>query len=120
MQRPTTMSSECSDPMPKITYITHAGTENSVDVAVGMSVMRGAVANGLPGIDADCGGSCACGTCHVYVDAAWANKLPAPGQAELDMLEFVSARQDNSRLSCQIDVTAALDGLMVTTPETQG
>jgi 2Fe-2S ferredoxin len=106
--------------MPKITYITHEGTENTVDVAVGMSVMRGAVANGLPGIDADCGGSCACGTCHVYVGPAWAAKLPAPDQAELDMLEFVSARQDNSRLSCQIDVTAALDGLVVTTPETQG
>ncbi len=106
--------------MPKITYISNDGEEHTVETSVGMTVMRTAIAQGVPGIDADCGGSCACGTCHVYVDAAWADKLPAPGQAELDMLEFVSARQDNSRLSCQIDVTAALDGLMVTTPETQG
>jgi 2Fe-2S ferredoxin len=106
--------------MPNITYVTHDGDRKTWEVAVGMSVMRGAVANGVPGIDADCGGSCACGTCHVYVDPAWVEKLVAPAAMELDMLEFVGERQPNSRLSCQIDVTAALDGLVVTTPASQG
>jgi 2Fe-2S ferredoxin len=106
--------------MPRITYITHSGVENTVDVSIGMSVMRGAVARGLPGIDADCGGACACATCHVYVDPAWLDRLKAPEQMEEDMLDFVADRQPTSRLSCQIDVTDALDGLIVRTPETQG
>jgi 2Fe-2S ferredoxin len=106
--------------MPKITYISHQGNQTTVDVAIGMSVMRGAVANGVAGIDADCGGACACGTCHVYVDPAWADRLPAPAQMEQDMLDFVAAKQPTSRLSCQLEVTAALDGLVVTTPMSQG
>ena len=105
--------------MPKITYITHAGRQQVVDTSIGMTVMRAAVANGVDGIDADCGGACACATCHVYVDAAWFDRLPAPQGAEADMLDFVQNRQPNSRLSCQIEVTESLDGLIVTTPESQ-
>jgi 2Fe-2S ferredoxin len=105
--------------MPKITYVTQAGQQTTLDVSVGMSVMRAAVANAVPGIDADCGGSCACATCHVYVDAAWVDRVPAPEGAEKDMLDFVLDRQPNSRLSCQIEVTEALDGLVVTTPVSQ-
>jgi 2Fe-2S ferredoxin len=105
--------------MPKITYITHDGDQKTIDVSVGMTVMRAAVAQGVPGIDADCGGACACATCHVYVDAAWFDRLPAPQAAEADMLDFVQDRQPHSRLSCQIEVTDATDGLIVTTPATQ-
>jgi 2Fe-2S ferredoxin len=105
--------------MPKITYVTQAGQQTTLDVSVGMSVMRAAVANAVPGIDADCGGSCACATCHVYVDPAWVDRVPAPEGAEKDMLDFVLDRQPNSRLSCQIEVTEALDGLVVTTPVSQ-
>ena len=105
--------------MPKITYTTHDGAKNTVDVSVGMTVMRAAIANGIPGIDADCGGACACATCHVYVDQAWFDRLPAPASAEADMLDFVLDRQPNSRLSCQIEVTESLDGLAVTTPPSQ-
>ena len=105
--------------MPKITYISHSGAQQTVDTSVGMTVMRAAVANGVDGIDADCGGACACATCHVYVDQAWFDKIPAPGATESDMLDFVQDRQPNSRLSCQIEVTAALDGLVVTTPASQ-
>lgn len=105
--------------MPKITYISHAGAESTVDASVGMSVMRTAIANNVPGIDADCGGSCACATCHVYVDPAWIDKLKPPASAEADMLDFVIDRQPNSRLSCQIDITPELDGLVVRTPVSQ-
>ncbi len=105
--------------MPKITYITHTGEETTVDASIGMSVMRAAIANAVPGIDADCGGACACATCHVYVDPAWFDRLPAPASAEADMLDFVMERQATSRLSCQLDVTAELDGLRVTTPASQ-
>jgi 2Fe-2S ferredoxin len=105
--------------MPKITYISHSGEENTVEASVGMTVMRTAVANGVPGIDADCGGSCACATCHVYVDPAWFDRVPAAAAAETDMLDFVIDRQPTSRLSCQIEVTPALDGLVVRTPATQ-
>ena len=105
--------------MPKITYITHDGAQKSVETSVGMTVMRAAIANGVDGIDADCGGACACATCHVYVDPAWFDRLQAADGAEADMLDFVQDRQPNSRLSCQIEVTAALDGLIVTTPATQ-
>ena len=106
--------------MPHITYATHDGEEKTIDVAVGMTVMRAAIAQGIPGIDADCGGACACATCHVYVDADWVGRLPAPAGAEADMLDFVLNRQPNSRLSCQLEVTDALDGLKVTTPASQG
>jgi 2Fe-2S ferredoxin len=105
--------------MPKITYITHDGAQTTVDTSVGMSVMRAAIANAVDGIDADCGGACACATCHVYVDPAWFDRLPAPQSAEADMLDFVMDRQPNSRLSCQIEVTDAMDGLIVTTPASQ-
>ena len=107
--------------MPKITYIEHNGTPHVVEVPVGLSVMRGAVDNNVPGIDADCGGECACATCHVYVDAAWLNKtgLPVPGSQEDSMLSFAAVTQPDSRLSCQIPVSEALDGLVVRMPEGQ-
>jgi 2Fe-2S ferredoxin len=106
--------------MPKITYISHAGTPTTLDVASGMSVMRAAVMNAVPGIDAECGGSCACATCHVIVDPAWTDRLPAPSTMELDTLDLVSDPQPNSRLSCQLTLTDALDGLVVHTPLRQG
>jgi 2Fe-2S ferredoxin len=105
--------------MPKITYISNAGEEHTIDVSVGMTVMRAAIANNIPGIDADCGGSCACATCHVYVDPAWADKVKPADATEADMLDFVLDRQPNSRLSCQLEVTPALDGLVVRTPASQ-
>ena len=107
--------------MPKITYIEHGGREHRVEVASGLSVMRGAVDNNIPGIDADCGGECACATCHVYVDDAWlaATGLPQPGSQEASMLSFAALAEPNSRLSCQIEVTEALDGLVVRLPEGQ-
>jgi 2Fe-2S ferredoxin len=107
--------------MPVITYIEHGGREHRVEVPSGLSVMRGAVDNGIPGIDADCGGECACATCHVYVDEAWlaATGTPVPGSQEASMLNFAAITQDNSRLSCQIKVSEALDGLIVRLPEGQ-
>ncbi|MEL6482034.1 MAG: 2Fe-2S iron-sulfur cluster-binding protein [Pseudomonadota bacterium] len=105
--------------MPKITYIEHNGTEHVVDVAEGLTVMEGAVTNNIPGIDADCGGACACSTCHVYVDTAWTDKLPAKEDMEVDMLDFAYEPKDNSRLTCQLKVTPALDGLVVRMPEKQ-
>ncbi len=105
--------------MPKITYIEHDGTEHVVEVPVGLSVMEGAVKNAIPGIDADCGGACACSTCHVYVDPAWLDKLPKREPMEEDMLDFAYQPQDNSRLTCQLKVTEALDGLVVRMPEKQ-
>ena len=107
-------------PMPKITYMSQDGRSVSVEAAVGMSVMRAAVINDVAGIDADCGGACACATCHVIVDADWAGRLPAPAQMELDTMEMVSEAQPGSRLSCQVIMTAALDGLVVRTPARQG
>ena len=105
--------------MPKITYIEQSGKERTVEVPVGWSVMEGAVKNRVPGIDADCGGACACATCHVYVDAAWLAKLPPRQEMEEQMLDFAQDVKPNSRLSCQIKVSAALDGLRVQTPRTQ-
>jgi 2Fe-2S ferredoxin len=105
--------------MPTITYIEHDGTAHPVEVPVGRSVMQGAVDNNVPGIDADCGGECACATCHVYVDPAWQKKLPAKEEMELSMLDFALDVKPNSRLSCQIKVTAELDGLVVRTPKSQ-
>lgn len=107
--------------MPKITFIEHNGTPHTVHAAVGKSVMQAAVENNVPGIDADCGGECACATCHVYVDAAWLPivGLPEPGSQEASMLSFAAVTQPDSRLSCQIKVTEALDGLVVRTPEGQ-
>ncbi|MEL7139176.1 MAG: 2Fe-2S iron-sulfur cluster-binding protein [Pseudomonadota bacterium] len=105
--------------MPKITFIEHNGTEHVVDVAEGLTLMEGAVTNNVPGIDADCGGACACSTCHVYVDAAWTDKLPEKEDMEVDMLDFAYEPDDTSRLTCQIKVTQALEGLVVRMPERQ-
>ena len=107
--------------MPIIAYIEYGGREHRAEVPLGRSVMRGAIDNNIPGIDADCGGECACATCHVYVDDAWlaATGLPVPGSQEASMLSFAALAQPNSRLSCQITVTEALDGLIVRLPEGQ-
>jgi len=106
--------------MPKITFIDSAGTERTVEAQSGSTVMEAAIRNGVPGIDAECGGACACATCHVYVDEAWVAATGEPGPMEEDMLDFASDVQPNSRLSCQIKVSDALDGLVVRTPEHQG
>ncbi|HSF94562.1 MAG TPA: 2Fe-2S iron-sulfur cluster-binding protein [Thermohalobaculum sp.] len=105
--------------MPKITYIEHNGAQHTVDVPVGLSVMEGAVNNNIPGIDADCGGACACSTCHVYVDPAWVDKLPARDDMEEDMLDFAFEPNERSRLTCQVKVTPELEGLVVQMPEKQ-
>ncbi len=105
--------------MPKITYIEHNGTEHTVDVPVGLTVMEGAVNNNIPGIDADCGGACACSTCHVYVNPDWIGKLPTREDMEEDMLDFAYEPNERSRLTCQIPVTPELDGLVVRMPEKQ-
>ena len=105
--------------MPKITYIEHNGESHEIEVANGLSVMEGAVQNNIPGIDADCGGSCACATCHVYVDEKWFIKLPKKDSAEEDMLDMAFEPKKNSRLSCQIMVADQLDGLVVNLPVKQ-
>jgi len=105
--------------MAKITYIEHDGTEHVVDVKAGLSVMEGAVKNNIPGIDADCGGACACATCHVYVDPAWRELTGKPSAMEESMLDFAENVEENSRLSCQIQVSDALEGLIVRMPESQ-
>jgi 2Fe-2S ferredoxin len=105
--------------MAKITYIQFDGTETAVEIKPGLSVMEGAIKNNIPGIDADCGGACACATCHVYVDEAWRDKTGEPSAMEESMLDFADEVQPNSRLSCQIRVTDALDGLVVRLPENQ-
>ncbi len=105
--------------MSKITYIEHNGTAHTIEVRNGLSVMEGAVKNNIPGIDADCGGACACATCHVYVDAAWTEKTGKASSMEESMLDFAADVEPNSRLSCQIKVTDALDGLIVRMPENQ-
>ncbi len=106
--------------MAKITFIDSAGTERTVEAQSGSTVMEAAIRNGVPGIDAECGGACACATCHVYVDEAWTAKTGEPGPMEEDMLDFASDVQPTSRLSCQIKITDALDGLVVRTPAHQG
>ena len=105
--------------MAKITYIEHDGGEHTLEVKPGLSVMEGAVKNNVPGIDADCGGACACATCHVYVDPAWTAKTGEKSSMVESMLDFAEAVEDNSRLSCQIKVTDTLDGLIVRMPESQ-
>ena len=105
--------------MAKITYITHAGETYEVTAANGSSVMENAVRNMVPGIEAECGGACACATCHVYVDEAWRGKVGKPGPMEEDMLDFAYDVQPGSRLSCQIKVRDDLDGLVVRVPERQ-
>lgn len=106
--------------MAKITYIEHNGTRHEVDVAPGLTVMEGARDNGVPGIEADCGGACACSTCHVYVASDWVERLPPKGDMEGDMLDFAwNPDPVTSRLTCQIPVSDALDGLEVMLPEKQ-
>lgn len=107
--------------MAQVTLIAPDGTTTTTfDVPAGHSVMQHAVANGLSGIVGECGGSAMCATCHVYVDAAWADKLPAPLATELEMLECTAAeRRPESRLSCQIKVAGPLDGLVLRLPERQ-
>ena len=105
--------------MAKITYIEHNGAEHVIDVKSGLSVMEGAVKNNIPGIDADCGGACACATCHVYVDAAWQDKTGEKSAMEESMLDFAENVEPSSRLSCQIQVRDARDGLVVRMPESQ-
>jgi 2Fe-2S ferredoxin len=105
--------------MAKITFIDAAGTARTVDAEEGSTVMETAIKNGIPGIEAECGGACACATCHVYVDEPWRAKVGEPSAMEADMLDFGYDVRENSRLSCQIKVTAGLDGLVVHTPERQ-
>jgi 2Fe-2S ferredoxin len=105
--------------MAKITYIEHNGTQHVIDVKSGLSVMEGAIKNNIPGIDADCGGACACATCHVYVQDQWLTKTGEKSAMEESMLDFAENVEPNSRLSCQIKVSDALDGLVVTMPESQ-
>ena len=106
--------------MPKITFIDHAGMSREIDAKAGASLMETAVQNAVPGIDADCGGACACATCHVFVEAPWMEKVGHPEDMEKSMLDFADGVQPNSRLSCQILVTNELDGLVVRTPASQG
>jgi len=105
--------------MPKITYIEHNGKSHTLEVANGLTVMEGAVQNNIPGIDADCGGSCACATCHVYVDEKWINKLANKESAEEDMLDMAFEPKKFSRLSSQLTVSDVLDGLVVKMPSKQ-
>ena len=105
--------------MAKITYIEYDGKSHTIEVANGLSVMEGAVQNNIPGIDADCGGSMACATCHVYVKEEWFNKLPKKEDGEEDMLDMAFEPKKNSRLSCQLMVSDQLDGLVINLPEKQ-
>ena len=105
--------------MAKITYIEHNGKSHTINVDNGLTVMEGAVQNDIPGIDADCGGSCACATCHVYVDEKWFNKLSKKEDAEQDMLDMAFEPNKFSRLSCQLTVSENLDGLVVKMPSKQ-
>ena len=105
--------------MPKITFIDQKGNSKTIDVANGLTVMEGAVQNKVPGIDADCCGSMACATCHVYVEDSWFNKLSKAEDAEQDMIDMAYKPNKNSRLSCQIVVSDEIDGLTVTAPEKQ-
>ena len=105
--------------MPKITYVDSSGTERTVEGKNGMTVMETAIKHNVPGIDADCGGACACATCHVYVDPAFAEKVGKPSAMEQSMLDFAENVKESSRLSCQIKIRDDLDGLRVTTPESQ-
>ena len=105
--------------MPKVTFIAFDGARHDVEVAEGLSLMRAAVDNGVPGIDGDCGGQCACATCHVFIDPAWVERTGSRTPQEDDMLNFAAELRDSSRLACQVPITAALDGLVVSLPEGQ-
>ncbi|MCU0830775.1 MAG: (2Fe-2S)-binding protein [Rhizobiaceae bacterium] len=106
--------------MAKITYLTHDGARFDVEAQPGSTIMENAVRNQVPGIEAECGGACACATCHVYVDDAWTDAAGKAGPMEEDMLDFAYDVRPQSRLSCQIKMTPALDGIVVRVPERQG
>ncbi len=106
-------------PMVKITYIDSGGTARTVEGEVGSTVMETAIKNSVPEIEAECGGACACSTCHVYVEEGWKEKTGEPSPMEEDMLDFAFEVKPNSRLSCQIKVSEDLEGLVVRTPERQ-
>jgi 2Fe-2S ferredoxin len=106
--------------MPKITYVLLDGNRREIDATAGVSIMETAIKNNVTGIDAECGGCLSCATCHVYVDTAWSEKVPPPGEDEADMLGFVAAeRMPTSRLSCQVVLDASLDGIVVHIPPKQ-
>jgi len=105
--------------MVNVTFIDAGGTARTVEGEVGSTLMETAIKNGVPGIEAECGGACACSTCHVYIEEGWREKTGEPSPMETDMLDFAYGVQPNSRLSCQIKMTEALDGLVVRTPERQ-
>jgi 2Fe-2S ferredoxin len=105
--------------MPNITFIDFEGTQRTVEATVGDTLMETATSNDIPGIDADCGGACACATCHVYIDANWQDQVGAAEDLESEMLEVAEEVKPNSRLSCQVVITEAMDGLVVSTPESQ-
>ena len=106
--------------MTKITYIDSNGNSKTIEIEKGLSVMEGAIQNNIPGIDADCGGSMACATCHVYVEDKWLDKLPKAEDGEVDMIDMAFEPKKNSRLSCQLVVSDELDGLIVDIPSKQG
>ena len=106
--------------MPKITYIEHTNKKHIIEVSKNMSVMEGAIQNNITGIDADCGGSLACATCHVYIDEKWFNKFEKKNECEEDMLDMAYQPNKFSRLSCQLIVSDELDGLVVRMPSKQG
>lgn len=105
--------------MAKIQFIDFGGTARTVEAELGSTVMEAAIKNGVPGIEAECGGACACATCHVYIEPDWQEKVGPPSSMEEDMLDFAFDVRPNSRLACQIQVKAELDGLTVRTPEKQ-
>lgn len=105
--------------MTKITYITHDGKEHSLDAENGTTVMENAVRNSIPGIEAECGGACACATCHIYIDKDWVDVVGKPEAIEEDMLDFAYEMKPESRLSCQVTISDKLDGLVVRIPEKQ-
>lgn len=105
--------------MPQVTYVETDGTPHAVDVPEGHSLMEGAVKNGVPGIEADCGGVAACATCHVYIGAEWQERIPPREELEVEMLDCANDVTGDSRLSCQIAMTADLDGILVRLPESQ-
>jgi 2Fe-2S ferredoxin len=105
--------------MPRVTFIAHSGTRHDVEVSAGTTLMRAATDHGVPGIDGDCGGQCACATCHCFVEAPWSAQLGERSARENDMLNFVVEPRPNSRLGCQVVLTDAMDGIVVSLPEGQ-
>jgi 2Fe-2S ferredoxin len=105
--------------MTHVTYVEHNGQQRTVDIADGISLMDAALQNRIPGIEGDCGGACACATCHVYVDPAWFDRLAPMNELERQMLKFAVDPQPNSRLACQIKASPALEGLVVRIPASQ-